>query len=371
MATGYRNIGGDANDGSYRYKMPKMLTKVEGKGNGIKTRIVNMNDIAKALHRKPEYVTKFFGCELGAQSKCIEKTGLSVVNGCHDLEAMNTLLDQYIQKWVLCPNCRLPETDLSVNGKNLIFVDCNACGHHAQCDMSSRLAVYIVKDPPKQVGRKKMDKKKAKEDADDQLFNETKAIKASSSSESWAVSTDEEAIEARRKQTLGNKSIDEIDLDNEPEWIVDFRKVLESEKSAADKKKALSRIQRRENVGNLKRAAAIFELTFDKDILKKLAKNLDLFALVFSHPRCQVVFLNCFAQFLDEEPTLQARACDVLNLMHDKDILKEEEILDWWTKTELTFVTPANRPKVREAIQPFIDWLEDDGEDDDEEDDDE
>lgn len=67
---------------------------------------------------------------------------------------------------------------------------------------------------------------------------------------------------------------------DEPEWIVDFRKVLESEKSAADKKKALSRIQRRENVGNLKRAAAIFELTFDKDILKKLAKNLDLFALV-------------------------------------------------------------------------------------------
>ncbi len=29
--------------------MPKMLLKVEGKGNGIKTNIVNLADIAKAL----------------------------------------------------------------------------------------------------------------------------------------------------------------------------------------------------------------------------------------------------------------------------------------------------------------------------------
>lgn len=37
----------------YRYKMPKLMAKVEGKGNGIKTVIVNMVDIAKALGRPP------------------------------------------------------------------------------------------------------------------------------------------------------------------------------------------------------------------------------------------------------------------------------------------------------------------------------
>jgi hypothetical protein len=33
--------------------MPKLIAKVEGKGNGIKTVIVNMVEVAKALNRPP------------------------------------------------------------------------------------------------------------------------------------------------------------------------------------------------------------------------------------------------------------------------------------------------------------------------------
>lgn len=61
------NIAGLApvNDPAYRYKMPKLIGKVEGKGNGIKTVLVNIDQVAESLKREPAEVTKFFGTELG------------------------------------------------------------------------------------------------------------------------------------------------------------------------------------------------------------------------------------------------------------------------------------------------------------------
>ena len=42
------NIGANnADDAFYRYKMPKLQSRVEGRGNGVKTNICNMVDIAK------------------------------------------------------------------------------------------------------------------------------------------------------------------------------------------------------------------------------------------------------------------------------------------------------------------------------------
>ena len=63
------NVNRNVQDSFYRYKMPRLVAKVEGKGNGIKTVIVNMVDVARALARPPTYVTKYFGCELGAQTQ--------------------------------------------------------------------------------------------------------------------------------------------------------------------------------------------------------------------------------------------------------------------------------------------------------------
>lgn len=54
------NVNRNLTDQFYRYKMPKLLAKVEGKGNGIKTVIVNMVDIAKALNRPPMCMFCFY-----------------------------------------------------------------------------------------------------------------------------------------------------------------------------------------------------------------------------------------------------------------------------------------------------------------------
>ena len=56
------NINREVTDAFYRYKMPaKIVAKVEGKGNGVRTVLPNLHDIAKALERPSVYLLKFFG----------------------------------------------------------------------------------------------------------------------------------------------------------------------------------------------------------------------------------------------------------------------------------------------------------------------
>ena len=47
------NVNRNVVDPFYRYKMPRLVAKVEGKGNGVKTVIPNMVDIARSLERPP------------------------------------------------------------------------------------------------------------------------------------------------------------------------------------------------------------------------------------------------------------------------------------------------------------------------------
>ncbi|XP_051150788.1 probable eukaryotic translation initiation factor 5-1 [Andrographis paniculata] len=143
------NIGaGNKDDAFYRYKMPKMITKIEGRGNGIKTNIVNMVDIAKALGRPASYTTKYFGCELGAQSKFDEKTGTSHVNGAHDTSKLAGLLENFIKKFVQCYGCRNPETEIIITKSQMINLKCAACGFISEVDMRDKLTTFILKNPP-------------------------------------------------------------------------------------------------------------------------------------------------------------------------------------------------------------------------------
>ncbi|KAG4914198.1 hypothetical protein JHK82_054780 [Glycine max] len=106
-----QNIGAaNSDDAFYRYKMPRMITKIEGRGNGIKTNVVNMVDIGKAC------------------SKFDEKTGTSHVNGAHDTVKLAGLLENFIKKYVQCYGCGNPETEIIITKNQMIQLKCAACG---------------------------------------------------------------------------------------------------------------------------------------------------------------------------------------------------------------------------------------------------
>lgn len=201
--------------------MPVLLTKIEGKGNGIKTVIPNMSDVARALSRPPTYPTKFFGCELGAQTSFDEKNDRYIVNGAHDAAKLRELLDGFIEKFVLCRACKNPETDLIITKSDDIIRDCKACGERTGVDMRHKLTTFIIKNPPKNPKRSKSKKANADgspspgengeadgdagAESDDELTRRIKAeaaeltADAAIAKEDWSADTSPEAVKARLK----------------------------------------------------------------------------------------------------------------------------------------------------------------------------
>jgi translation initiation factor 5 len=182
--SGTINIAGTTpvDDPAYRYKMPRIMAKVEGRGNGIKTVLVNVVDLGASLNREPPEITKFFGCELGSQTKYEAETDRAIVNGAHNAPDLQNHLSRYIEAFVLCKNCRLPETYYKIK-HGIISQKCNACGSIDPVDMTHKLTTFILAQHKKAkelaAATEKKDKKdkKDKKKSSEEDSSETKAEK--------------------------------------------------------------------------------------------------------------------------------------------------------------------------------------------------
>jgi translation initiation factor 5 len=155
------NIAGNTpvNDPAYRYKMPRIQGKVEGRGNGIKTVLLNINDVALSLKRDAPEITKFFGCELGSQTS-YGADDRAIVNGAHRDADLQNHLTKYIENFVLCKNCRLPETHYKIKD-GIISQKCLACGAKDPVDMTHKLTTFILAQYKKHKEQKKKEEKEA------------------------------------------------------------------------------------------------------------------------------------------------------------------------------------------------------------------
>jgi translation initiation factor 5 len=167
------NVRRDVSDAFYRYKMERLQTKIEGKGNGIKTVIVNLPSVAQSLARPGAHVIKFFGFELGAQTNMDPKDDRWIINGAHDAAKLQDHLDGFINKFVLCKKCKNPETDVVIKDGR-ILLDCKACGQRTEVDLRLKLSGFILKNQPKKGKKDKAERKaarKAKQNGTDNKEN--------------------------------------------------------------------------------------------------------------------------------------------------------------------------------------------------------
>lgn len=417
--SGFINIAGtqSIDDPEYRYKMPRLVAKIEGRGNGIKTLVVNCVDIATALHRSPGEVCKFFGCELGAQSRYDDKTERAIVNGAFEASMMQSHLSKFIEGFVLCPACRLPETKYKFKGQT-IYHKCYACGAVEPVDMNHKLTTYILKehtaakrakkgdskedkkkkkkekkdkDEPEKEDhspREKKEKKEKKEKSDkDKKEKKKKKSKKEDDDVEWHTDLSPEAVAARQAEAEAIEAaahaatmeasdedemvatLDNLEVDDESALdsaVSNLKTFMEANPSSTDIFDELCRLQTYTALPTSDRLVIFFRAAFDNQILSsnQVAKYTPVLEKILDghHAQYRLIALCehfCAVQF----PELLASYPIVLKLLYDEDLLEEECLVAWgngsvrkeFAHWEVSEETGATLVK---NLQPFIQWLE-------------
>ncbi|KAJ6396421.1 hypothetical protein OIU77_021454 [Salix suchowensis] len=416
-----QNIGAsNSDDAFYRYKMPKMVTKVEGRGNGIKTNIVNMVEIAKALARPASYTTKYFGCELGAQSKFDEKNGTSLVNGSHETVKLAGLLENFIKKYVQCYGCGNPETEIIITKSQMLQLKCAACGFVSDVDMRDKLTTFILKNPPeskkgskdkKALRRAEKERLKEGEAADEELKklkkdgkkkgSSAKDVPAkASSTRKKANSSDEERISPTHSQVDEKEEVVvAVDDDDDVQWQTDTsleaaRQRVQEQLSAAtadmpreekpkaengspsahgalvnelklDLQKGVSASQLKSTLSSLTGSAqenmdALFEALFEgvaKGFVKEVAKKRNyLAAAVTQDEGSQMLLLRAIGAFCGKSGSSAVKEVALILKTLYDADVLEEEYVVQWYREGLKGSDKDSQ--MWKNTKPFIEWLQ-------------
>lgn len=394
------NICRDNNDPFYRYKMPPIQAKVEGRGNGIKTALLNVAGVARALNRPTPYLVKYFGFELGAQTSISVDKDRFLVNGVHEPAKLQDTLDGFISKFVLCGACKNPETEIIITKDGDLVRDCKACGRRTPMDLRNKLSSFILKNPPESMNDSKKNRKAATASANvrgggvsisdiaqgktqssdsagtatesipeyednDEL---TRQIHAAASTlenievkdDDWAVDMSEEAI---RKRAL-ELQVDSGAVNGEVSKLEEFGEWILSE-SGDDKENLPSDVDLYKKAVDMdiladpKIACVLAQCMFNEDIVENIAEHTAFFNKVFTSPEYEKNFLGGIERFLGlEHKELISTLPKILVQLYNNDIISEGEIMHFGTKTSKKFVPKDISKKVRRASKPFITWLE-------------
>jgi len=336
-----------------------------------------MSDVARALSRPPTYTTKFFGCELGAQTSFDEKNDRYIVNGAHNAERLRELLDVFIDKFVLCKSCKNPETELiilKVNRTEDIIRDCKACGERTGVDMRHKLTTFIVRNPPVKI---KKGKNKNTGDAAGGVGGRGNSDPAAEHDESQekGADTPPEAVKQRVKaltNTLAATSLGDDDGSdddvNSPYaqlgcWITENEDEDAIARSLAIYKKA-------EELGIEKKhktVLVIVQALFTENVINEIEKYAGLIAKMVTSEKHQKSLLGGIERFVGlSHPDLLPTVPKILMALYQKDLLDEEVVTQWGSHVSKKYVDKETSKKVRKASEPFLKWLQEADDDDDE-----
>mmetsp|Transcript_11641 Transcript_11641/g.24677 ORF Transcript_11641/g.24677 Transcript_11641/m.24677 type:complete len:408 (-) Transcript_11641:90-1313(-) len=391
------NIAGTTpvDDPEYRYRMPTVYGKIEGRGNGIKTVVPNISDVALSLKRDAGEVNKFFGCELGSQTTYNADSDRAIVNGAHTDAVLQQLVHKYIELFVLCPNCRLPETEYKIKS-GCIYHKCMACGAKEMVDMSHKLTTYILaqdkkeKQDAKKAGKdKKKDKKEKKKDKkDDSGSDEDKKKEKKDKKKDKKDSKKDKKDKKKEKKSKdednyledavsGGKGDDYGDDDSDPTETVDDDNAMALAVAATKKflldnpdaspsaiaekvvnEQMASGLKSQDRIHIFIRAA--FTVDFFKQ--KQVEKHAPTISKITQGKTVMERHLISACEFLCAEKPKNFAV--ILKQLFDEEVLEEDTIFEWAgegrTDYTLESVDEEHRAQMRAEAEPVVVWLQED-----------
>ncbi|KAI2475842.1 Eukaryotic translation initiation factor 5 [Pyrenophora tritici-repentis] len=401
------NIRRDVTDPFYRYKMERIQSKIEGKGNGIKTVIVNLSSVAQSLARPPAHVIKYFGFELGAQTNTSPNDDRWIINGAHDASKLQDYLDGFISKFVLCKKCKNPETDVHIKDAN-ITLDCKACGKISDVDPRLKLSSFILKNEPKKGKKDKSSKKaerrarkeaeargeatspdggspgdSAEENGDDgdlaleagsddeltrQINEGAKEIEDEDAKEvEWSIDTSEAAIRARAqdlpddlKRALVIEDEDEggSSYDTFGKWIIDTG----AEKGGVENLDNVDIYVKAKELGietKHRTLTVIPQTLFTEKIVKQIEGRAPMLKKMITSDKHEKAFLGGIERFVgNDKPELIPQVSAILLKIYENDLVSEEQLKAWCSKASKRYVDLKVSKTVRKSAEQFKTWLE-------------
>ncbi len=104
-----------------RFEPPVISSIVQGK----LTVIQNLGEVAKAINRTPDMLTKWLLRELGTSG--VFESGHLVVKGHFRQHQIQEKFIAFLNQYVICPECGRPDTKI-VKEDRVNFLKCEACG---------------------------------------------------------------------------------------------------------------------------------------------------------------------------------------------------------------------------------------------------
>jgi translation initiation factor 5 len=354
------NVDPTSKDQFYRYKMPAVRTKVEGNGNGIKTVIPNVREICTKLERPVEYLMKFFGTELGAQSMMQKREDKWLVMGAFPTDRIQEKVYDFITRFVLCKSCRNPETNINIDKKDIILV-CRACSKTSVVSPAEKLHKYILQHHEDMLKQEKAARKKHNDPNAEETPDDGTGAGATGATKAVDVEQEEAEIDRKTRKATAADTLDTTDTRENP--VVVLKKLIDG---GASLELTTGRIfdiktdygMRETDIVRLL-FRAVFAETAPTKFFATLLKNIELFKrFVDKKDAVAVLIRETELLVFKDAAAMTYKFPIILRVYFDHSIVDEQNILDWHANIKKSKdIKPDFAAKLRTQSQPLIDWL--------------